>query len=136
MAKRTTVMDWVDERTGIRGPVRSFLNYPVPLYVVKNWFYVLGGLTLIAFLLQLITGILLTFYYDPSPEGAYNSVDYITYQAPMGWLVRGIHHYGASAMVILVVLHMLRTYFYYAYKRPREINWITGVFLIFFNLYI
>lgn len=134
VSKKPTALDWIDERTGIRGPVRAFLNYPVPLYVVKNWLYVLGGLTLITFLIQLITGILLTFYYDPSPEGAYNSVDYITYQAPLGWLVRGVHHYGASAMVILVVLHMLRTYFYYAYKRPREINWITGVFLLFVTL--
>ena len=93
-----------------------------------------GGLTLISFLVQLITGILLVFFYDPSPEGAYNSVDYITYQLPLGWLVRGVHHYGASAMVILVVLHMLRTYFYYTYKRPREINWLTGVFLLFVTL--
>ena len=134
MTTRTKIGDWIDERTGLRGPVRGFLNYPVPLYVVKNWLYVLGGLTLISFLIQLITGILLVFFYDPSPEGAYNSVDYITYQLPLGWLVRGIHHYGASAMVILVVLHMLRTYFYYTYKRPREINWLTGVFLLFVTL--
>lgn len=134
MSQMTKVVDWVDERTGLRGPISDFLNYPVPLYVAKNWLYVLGGLTLISFLLQAITGILLTFYYDPSPEGAYNSVDYITYQLPLGWLVRGVHHYGASAMVILIVLHMLRTYFFYAYKRPREINWLTGVLLLFVTL--
>jgi ubiquinol-cytochrome c reductase cytochrome b subunit len=124
------VVDWLDVRTGLRGPVNGFLRYPVPRYVAKNWMYVLGGLTLITFLLQAVTGILLTFYYDPSPEGAYNSVDYITYQLPLGWLVRGVHYYGASAMVILVVLHMLRTYFSYSYKRPRELNWLTGVLLL------
>lgn len=134
MQQRPKLVDWIDERTGLRGPIRAFLNYPVPLYVAKSWLYVLGGLSLIAFLVQLITGILLVFYYDPSPEGAYNSVDYITYQLPLGWLVRGVHHYGASAMVILVVLHMLRTYFTYTYKRPREINWLTGVFLLFVTL--
>lgn len=125
---------WIDERTGLSGPVRSFLNYPVPKYVHRNLLYTLGGLTLITFLLQVGTGILLAFYYDPSTEGAYNSVDYISYQLPLGWLVRGVHHYGASAMVILVSLHMLRTYYFGAYKRPREINWLTGVLLLFLVL--
>lgn len=125
---------WIDERTGLSGPVRSFLNYPVPKYVHRNLLYTLGGLTLITFLLQVGTGILLAFYYDPSTEGAYNSVDYVSYQLPLGWLVRGVHHYGASTMVILVSLHMLRTYYFSAYKCPREINWLTGVLLLFLVL--
>lgn len=125
---------WIDARTGISGPIRSFLNYPVPKYVHTNVLYMLGGLSAIIFGLQVITGILLTFYFDPSTEGAYNSVDYITYTLPLGWLVRGLHHYGASAMVILVALHMLRTYFFSAYKKPREINWLTGVVLLFLTL--
>ena len=125
---------WIDERTGLGGPVRSFLNYAVPGYVHKNALYMLGGLTLIIFALQAFTGILLAFFYDPSTEGAYNSVDFITYTLPLGWLIRGIHHYGASAMVILTALHMLRTYFFSAYKKPREINWLTGVLLLFLTL--
>jgi ubiquinol-cytochrome c reductase cytochrome b subunit len=128
------IFQWIDERTGLSGPVRGFLNYPVPKYVHRNFLYTLGGLTLITFLLQVGTGILLAFYYDPSTEGAYNSVDYISYQLPLGWLVRGVHYYGASAMVILVSLHMLRTYYFSAYKRPREINWLTGVLLLFLVL--
>ncbi len=128
------IFRWIDERTGLGGPVRDFLSYPVPKYVHRNFLYTLGGLTLIAFLLQVFTGIMLTFYYDPSIEGAYNSVDYITYNLPVGWLIRGVHHYGASAMVVLAALHMLRTYFYSAYKRPREINWLTGVLLLFLVL--
>jgi ubiquinol-cytochrome c reductase cytochrome b subunit len=121
---------WLEDRTGLVKPVRSFLRYPVPKYVHKNLLYTLGGLTLITFLLQIITGVLLMFYYDPSPEGAYNSVDYVTYQVPSGWLVRGVHYYGSSAMVILAALHMLRTYFMSTYKKPRELNWLSGVFLL------
>lgn len=128
------VSRWIDERTGLSGPVRSFFNYPVPKYVHKNLLYTLGGLTAITFLIQVVTGILLVFYYDPSAEGAYNSVDYLTYQVPLGWLVRGVHHYGSSAMVILAALHMLRTYFFSTYKKPREINWLTGVLLLFLVL--
>jgi ubiquinol-cytochrome c reductase cytochrome b subunit len=125
---------WIDERTGITGPIKGFLSYPVPGYVHRNPLYSLGGLTLIIFMLMAITGIFMTFYYDPSPEGAYGSVDYITYVLPLGWLVRGIHHYGASALVVLAVLHMLRAYFFAAYKKPREINWMTGVVLLFLIL--
>ncbi len=128
------IFQWFDERTGLSGPVRDFLNYPVPKYVHRNFLYTLGGLTLISFLIQVVTGILMAFYYDPSTEGAYNSVDYISYQLPLGWLIRGVHHYASSAMVILVSLHMLRTYYFSAYKKPRELNWLTGVLLFFLVL--
>ena len=125
---------WVEERTGLGTPISSFLNYPVPEYVHKNLLYSLGGLTLISFLYQAISGVLLMSYYDPSLANAYDSVDYITYQVPLGWLIRGVHHYGASAFVILVVLHMLHTFSYSAYKKPREVNWISGVFLLLITL--
>lgn len=125
---------WLDNRTGFGEPLRAFLNYPVPEYVHKNLLYSLGGLTLIALILQMVSGVMLVFYYDPSAQEAYNSVDYLTYQASLGWLVRGVHHYGASAMVILVTAHMLHTYFTSAYKRPREINWISGVLLLMLTL--
>lgn len=125
---------WLETRTGLVTPVQSFLNYPVPAYVHKNILYSLGGLTLINLLLQMFTGILLTFYYDPSAVSAYDSVDYIMYQVPLGWLMRGLHHYGASSMVILVVLHMLHTFFTSAYKKPRELNWVSGVVLLLLTL--
>ena len=80
--------------------------------------------------LQGVTGILLRIYYVPTPDHAYDSVQFITTQVPAGWLIRGLHHYGASAMVILTVLHMLRVIFSGAYKFPREITWFTGVFLL------
>ena len=83
---------------------------------------------------QGITGILLTFYYVPDPTHAYDSVVYITTQLPMGWFIRGLHHWGASAMIVLVVAHMLRVFFYGAYKYPREVTWITGVLLFLITI--
>ena len=85
---------------------------------------------MVLFVVQAFTGALMAFYYDPSPEGAYPSVDYIQFILPFGWLVRGVHHWAASAMVIIVVLHLLRTYLYGAYKKPREFTWLVGVVLL------
>ncbi|MCG3209497.1 MAG: Cytochrome b6 [Anaerolineae bacterium] len=121
---------WIDERTGFLAPLKSFFNYPVPKYVHKNLLYSLGGLTLIAILLQVITGLLLSFYYDPSPTEAYNSVDYVTYQLALGWLIRGLHYFNASAIVILITTHLLRTFSFSAYKKPRELTWLSGIFLL------
>ena len=78
----------------------------------------------------MVTGILLTIYYVPSPDQAYDSVQYITTQVPAGWFIRGLHHWGASVMVILTVLHMLRVIYYGAYKYPREVTWFTGIGLL------
>jgi quinol-cytochrome oxidoreductase complex cytochrome b subunit len=85
---------------------------------------------LFLFVLQGVTGMFLMVYYVPSPEGAYASIQYIMNGVAFGWLIRGIHHWGASLMVIFVFLHMLRTFFYGAYKFPREITWLTGVILL------
>lgn len=125
---------WINERTGLIDPLQAFLRYPVPGYVHKNLLYSLGGLTLVNLLIQMVSGVLLMVYYDPSAVSAYDSVDYIMYQAPLGWLVRGLHHYGASSMVILVVLHMIHTFSYSAYKKPREFNWVSGVLLLLITL--
>ncbi|NIN12195.1 MAG: DUF4405 domain-containing protein, partial [Gemmatimonadales bacterium] len=83
---------------------------------------------------QIVTGILLTIYYVPSPDEAYASVRFISEELPAGWLIRGLHHWGASAMVVLAVLHMLRVIAYGAYKYPREATWITGVLLLLVTL--
>jgi quinol-cytochrome oxidoreductase complex cytochrome b subunit len=95
-----------------------------------NWAYTLGSATLFVATLQIVTGILLTIYYVPTPDHAYDSVIYITTQLPAGWFIRGLHHWGASAMVVLTGLHLLRVFFYGAYKYPREVTWLTGVFLL------
>ena len=125
------LLDWLNDRAGWNGPIRSLMRYPVPAHAHHNPMFSMGSLLVILFLLQAVTGMLMAFYYDPSPEGAYGSVDYIQFTLKFGWLVRGIHHWAASLMVILVVLHLLRTYLYGAYKRPRELTWLFGVALFF-----
>jgi len=121
------VGDWFDERFEWRQVWGAIFLRKIPHV---NWFYTLGSATLFVASLQAITGILLTMYYVPDPAHAYDSVVYITTQLPMGWFIRGLHHWGASAMVVLTVAHLLRVFFYGAYKYPREMTWITGVFLL------
>ncbi len=123
----TRVGNWLDERLGWRSVWEAIFIRKVPKV---NWFYTLGSATLFVALNQMITGILLTIYYVPTPDQAYDSVQFITTQVPAGWLIRGLHHWGASAMVLLTVLHMLRVIFYGAYKYPREVTWFTGVGLL------
>ena len=118
---------WLDERVSWRQVWETIFLRKIPKV---NWFYTLGSATLFVTVNQAVTGILLTLYYVPTPDHAYDSVQYITTQIPAGWLIRGLHHWGASAMVVLVVLHMLRVIFYGAYKYPREVTWFTGVILL------
>jgi quinol-cytochrome oxidoreductase complex cytochrome b subunit len=123
----TRLGNWIDERMGWRQVWDAIFLRKIPKI---NWFYTLGSASLFVAVNQAITGILLTIYYVPTPDHAYDSVQFITTQIPAGWLIRGLHHWGASAMVVLVVLHMLRVIFYGAYKFPREITWMTGVILL------
>jgi quinol-cytochrome oxidoreductase complex cytochrome b subunit len=123
----SNIIDWLDERLGWKNIWNAIFLRQVPKV---NWLYTLGSATLFVALNQGITGILLMLYYVPSPDQAYNSVQFITYQLPAGWFIRGLHHWGASAMVVLTVIHMLRVIFYGAYKYPREMTWFTGVGLL------
>jgi menaquinol-cytochrome c reductase cytochrome b subunit len=123
-----TVVDWVDERTSLTGPARWLMFRKVPKGT--NWFYTLGSGTMFAFLNQAITGVFLAMYYDPSPTRAYESTRFITNDVFLGEFVRGMHKWGATVMVILIFLHMARTFFFGAYKYPRELNWIFGVALV------
>lgn len=94
-----------------------------------GWLHVFGSLSLLLFTSQTITGILLLMYYRPTPEAAHKSIQYITADVHFGWLYRQIHAWGASMMILFVLLHMMRTYFMGAYKKPRELTWVTGVFI-------
>ena len=123
----TKIGNWFDERLGWRGVWQAIFLRKIPKV---NWLYTLGSATLFVAINQMVTGILLTIYYVPTPDHAYDSVQFITTQVPAGWLIRGLHHYGASAMVILAVLHMIRVIFQGAYKFPREITWFSGVALL------
>jgi quinol-cytochrome oxidoreductase complex cytochrome b subunit len=121
------VAGWLDERLGWRRVWEAIFLRKVPKV---NWLYTLGSATLFVAMNQIVTGILLTIYYVPTPDHAYDSVQYITAQVPAGWLIRGLHHWGASAMVILTALHMLRVILHGAYKYPREVTWFSGVGLL------
>src|SRR5215210_9389384 len=120
--------DYVDERTSLSGGIRWMLFRKVPKGT--NWFYTLGSSTLFAFLSQAVTGVMLAMYYDPSPVRAYESARYISNDVFLGEFVRGMHKWGATVMVILIFLHMARTFFFGAYKYPRELNWVIGVVLL------
>jgi len=127
-----SVVDWVDERTSLSGGARWMMFRKVPKGT--NWFYTLGSATMFAFLNQAITGVFLAMYYDPSPTRAYESTRYITNEAFLGEFVRGMHKWGSTMMVILVFLHMARTFFFGAYKYPRELNWVVGVVLLILTM--
>ena len=121
-------VDWVDERTSLSGGLRWLLFRKVPKGT--NWFYTLGSATLFAFISQAVTGVFLAMYYDPSPIHAYESARYITNEVFLGQFVRGMHKWGATVMMVLIFLHMGRTFFFGAYKYPRELNWVIGVTLL------
>ena len=124
----TAVAGWVDERTGGSSFLTGMLYRNVPKGT--NWYYTLGSATLFAFVIQAITGVFLAMYYTPSPTGAYESITHLTNDVFLGEFVRGMHKWGASLMIILIYLHMGRTFFFGAYKYPRELNWVIGVVLL------
>ena len=122
------IADWTEERTGVVTMLEHFLYEPVPKR--GKWLYTLGSATLFLINLQFLTGILLLFYYVPTTDNAWDSIYYIMTGVYFGPLIRGIHFWSANILMIVIGLHMLRTFFSGAYKAPREINWVIGVFLI------
>ena len=127
-----SAVDWIDERTSLSGGARWMMFRKVPKGT--NWFYTLGSATMFAFLNQAITGVFLAMYYRPSANEAYESTRYITNEVFLGEFVRGMHRWGSSVMVILLFLHMARTFFFGAYKYPRELNWVIGVVLLILTM--
>src|SRR6476620_8934896 len=126
--------DYVDERTGARFGLNWFLFRNVPRGT--SWFQTLGFSAMAIFGLQAITGIILAMYYKPDPQTAYRSIDVITHDLTWGWLVRGMHKWGASAMIVLVFLHMGRVFIFGSYKYPRELTWLTGAVLLFLTMFM
>jgi quinol-cytochrome oxidoreductase complex cytochrome b subunit/cytochrome c2 len=123
---------WIDQRTGLETALRSFLYEDIP--ASSGWHQVLGSVALFLFLIQAFTGILLAFNYAPTPGDAYDSLRYIVTEIPAGRLLHGLHHWGASMMIVVVVLHMTQVFLYGAYKKPREATWMVGVVLLLVTL--
>lgn len=130
MNRLNQIIDWLQDRIDVRGATAFLLDNlrrPIPKHT--NFLYTFGSIALFIFSLQAITGILMLLYYKPTVKEAYDSVQYIHETVPFGWLIRQIHVWGANLMVFIVFVHMVKTYFYGAYKKPREITWMFGVVL-------
>jgi len=123
-----TVRDWLDERVGAGKIWEALFARHVPeAKGVTAWFYTLGSASLLVFAVQYLTGALLAMNYVPSPASAHDSIEYIEHQVILGRFIRGLHHWGASAMVVIVLAHLLRVFFMGSYKYPREVTWMVGV---------
>lgn len=127
------VWNWFDDITGVSGWLIPLAKHPVPYARKSAWFYVLGSATLLVFIVQVVTGIALASAYVPSAGQAYHTLAFIS-ATRFGHIVRGIHYFGASAMVILIGIHAIRVYLFGAYKYPRQMGWLTGVALLFLVL--
>ncbi|MEC4670878.1 MAG: cytochrome b N-terminal domain-containing protein [Nitrospirota bacterium] len=125
MASR--LYEWLDSRLRLKPIGKTLLDEPIP--GGASWNYVFGSATLFLFVLQAVTGMFLTMYYVPSTDHAYDTVQYIQHEVMFGWFVRGLHHWGASAIMLAIGLHMLQVFFDGAYKPPRELMWMVGIVL-------
>ena len=124
------MVDWLDDRLGFSASIKPLIEHPVP---PTGWDYTIGSAALIAFTVQVVTGVALAFAYVPTPDHAYESLEFITNGAILGNVVRGIHYWGASAMVLLVSAHAAQVFLIGAFKFPREVNWLSGAVLLVFT---
>src|SRR5712692_4345921 len=130
---QVAVVDWLDERYPFTKAVDEALYQRVPNFA-NAFYYCFGGMVFILIVLQLLTGILLALYYVPdatgNPAPAYTSVNFIQNDVYLGWLIRGVHFWGANLLIIMVLLHMARVYWTGSYRAPRELNWMVGVLML------
>ncbi len=129
-----SLSNWLKERVPVDAEqLRELTNEPVPNHL-KRWWFALGGTPAYLFVILILTGFSLAFYYQPTAEGAYASVRYITEEAAFGWYLRGVHKWAATLMIAAVILHQLRVFFTGAYRKPREINWMVGMTMLIATL--
>ena len=130
------IASWLGERFELEDSVMAVLRHPVPRELERpvGWWYVLGSATLGIFVMQVVTGVGLAMTYVPAPNSAYDSLQFISHDATLGGVVRGMHYFGAGAMVVLVLAHMTQVYLFGAFKFPREANWLTGSLLLLATL--
>jgi len=127
-----SVLTWIEQRTGIVSQTTDFLTEDVP--GGASYWYAFGSATIFAMILQIVTGIFLTFYYAPSTASAWESTNYIYHNVPLGWFVISLHFWGATAMIALLFMHMLQVLLWGAYKAPRELSWVVGILLLVITL--
>ena len=133
MERLRRIYDWIDERMGVTTLFDSSAGHLVPENA-GSWFYVFGSATLVCFILQLVTGICLALVYVPSANEAWTSLEYLSYQQTLGWLLRATHYWGSNFMVALASIHMAQVFMFGAYKYPREMTWLTGCVLLLCTL--
>jgi len=124
---------WFDQRLQLAAPIREAAGHPVPRNTA-SWWYVFGSAALIVFCLQLVTGILLALTYVPSAGEAWSSLQALNHDITLGWFIRALHGWGSNFMVAIVLIHMMQVFLFGAYKFPRELTWIVGVFLLLMTL--
>lgn len=122
----------LDPRLGIREALEKALRRPLPAHV--NWLFCLGGITFFLFIIQVVSGTLLLFHYRPTVADAFGSIQFVTNYVAFGWLIRSVHRWGSTLMILAILLHMLRVLLYGAYRPPRELNWVVGVVLLVVTL--
>lgn len=127
------VHDWLDNRYDL-SPIKNFIHHKqVPVHRHSLWYYI-GGVTLFLFIIQLMSGILLLLYYKPGEDSAYESVRFIITEVKFGWLVRSLHSWSANLLVLFAFIHMFSVFFSGAYKKPRELTWLTGFLLLVLSM--
>ena len=133
MSRLKRIGDWFERRLQIGGAVREAVTHPVPAKSA-SWWYVFGSAALTLFILQIFTGILLALIYVPSAAEAWHSLQYLNHDVTLGWFLRAVHGWGSNFMVAVVLIHMCQVFLFGAYKFPRELTWIAGVFLLLMTL--
>jgi ubiquinol-cytochrome c reductase cytochrome b subunit len=128
-----TIGDWLDARLQVGTTIRDIAEHRVPRETA-SWFYVFGSAAFVVFMLQIVTGIMLAFIYVPSAGEAWNSLQTLNHQIALGWFIRALHGWGSDFMVAIVLIHMVQVFLFGAYKYPRELTWIVGVFLLLMTL--
>jgi hypothetical protein len=133
MPRLKSIADWFEQRLQIGGAVREAMTHRVPRKSA-SWWYVFGSAALTLFILQVFTGIMLALIYVPSAAEAWNSLQFLNHGVTLGWFLRAVHGWGSNFMVAVVLIHLCQVFLFGAYKFPRELTWMVGVFLLLMTL--
>ncbi len=129
----SSIGEWLDERLQIASTIRETAEHRIPRET-SSWFYVFGSAAFAVFIMQIVTGILLALIYVPSAGEAWSSLQTLNHYVALGWYIRALHGWGSDFMVAIVLIHMIQVFLFGAYKYPRELTWIVGVFLLLVTL--